>query len=89
MSKRLPPLNALRVFDAAARHMSFALAAAELHVTPAALSFHPSNGGVRAWAHVSKTGTMRNLIEAVLGRHRADLNRFKKQGIWVYVGHFT
>ncbi|MGJ8628815.1 MAG: transcriptional regulator GcvA [Sulfitobacter sp.] len=39
MSDRLPPLTALRAFDAAARHMSFALAAAELHVTPAALSF--------------------------------------------------
>ena len=39
MSDRLPPLTALRAFDAAARHMSFAKAAAELHVTPAALSF--------------------------------------------------
>lgn len=39
MSDRLPPLTALRAFDAAARHMSFAQAAAELHVTPAALSF--------------------------------------------------
>ncbi|NRB20860.1 MAG: transcriptional regulator GcvA [Rhodobacteraceae bacterium] len=39
MSNRLPPLTALRAFDAAARHMSFAQAAAELHVTPAALSF--------------------------------------------------
>ncbi|QBY02187.1 transcriptional regulator GcvA [Rhodophyticola sp. CCM32] len=39
MSDRLPPLTALRAFDAAARHMSFALAAAELNVTPAALSF--------------------------------------------------
>jgi len=39
MSNRLPPLTALRAFDAAARHMSFALAAAELNVTPAALSF--------------------------------------------------
>lgn len=36
---RLPPLTALRAFEAAARHMSFATAAAELHVTPAALSF--------------------------------------------------
>ncbi|EDK9893593.1 LysR family transcriptional regulator, partial [Salmonella enterica subsp. enterica serovar Typhi] len=27
MSKRLPPLNALRVFDAAARHLSFTRAA--------------------------------------------------------------
>ena len=33
------PLNALRAFDAAARHMSFKLAAEELHVTPAALSY--------------------------------------------------
>ncbi len=39
MSDRLPPLTALRAFDAAARHMSFAKAAEELNVTPAALSF--------------------------------------------------
>ncbi len=39
MSDRLPPLTALRAFDAAARHMSFARAAEELNVTPAALSF--------------------------------------------------
>ncbi|WP_171130931.1 MULTISPECIES: transcriptional regulator GcvA [unclassified Ruegeria] len=39
MPDSLPPLTALRAFDAAARHMSFAKAADELHVTPAALSF--------------------------------------------------
>lgn len=39
MPDRLPPLTALRAFDAAARHMSFAKAAEELGVTPAALSF--------------------------------------------------
>ena len=39
MSDRLPPLTALRAFEAAARHMSFARAARELNVTPAALSF--------------------------------------------------
>ncbi|VDZ63113.1 Glycine cleavage system transcriptional activator GcvA (plasmid) [Klebsiella aerogenes] len=38
MSKRLPPLNALRVFDAAARHLSFTRAADELFVTQAAVS---------------------------------------------------
>ena len=38
MSKRLPPLNALRVFDAAARHLSFTKAAEELFVTQAAVS---------------------------------------------------
>ncbi len=39
MNERLPSLNALRAFDAAARHMSFQAAAEELHVTPAALSY--------------------------------------------------
>ncbi len=38
MSPPLPPLNALRAFEAIARHLSFARAADELHVTPAALS---------------------------------------------------
>lgn len=38
MARRLPPLNALRVFEAAARHRSFVRAAEELHVTPAAVS---------------------------------------------------
>ncbi len=35
--KPLAHLNALRAFEASARHQSFALAAAELHVTPAAV----------------------------------------------------
>jgi LysR family glycine cleavage system transcriptional activator len=38
MPGHLPPLNALRAFEAAARHMSFSRAAAELNVTPAAIS---------------------------------------------------
>ena len=38
MSRRLPPLNALRAFEAAARHLSFTRAAEELHVTQAAVS---------------------------------------------------
>jgi LysR family transcriptional regulator, glycine cleavage system transcriptional activator len=38
MSRRLPPLNALRAFEAAARHLSFTRAAAELHVTQTAIS---------------------------------------------------
>ena len=38
MSRRLPPLTALRAFETAARHRSFARAATELHVTPAAIS---------------------------------------------------
>ncbi|MGE0222466.1 MAG: transcriptional regulator GcvA [Acetobacteraceae bacterium] len=38
MRRPLPPLNALRAFEAAARHLSLTKAAAELHVTPGALS---------------------------------------------------
>ncbi|WP_274628205.1 transcriptional regulator GcvA [Arvimicrobium flavum] len=38
MSKRLPPLNALRAFEAAGRHVSFTKAAEELFVTPGAIS---------------------------------------------------
>lgn len=37
-SVRIPPLNALRAFEAAARHLSFVVAADELCVTPAAIS---------------------------------------------------
>lgn len=38
MSLRLPPLSSLRFFEAAGRHQSFKLAAAELNVTPSAVS---------------------------------------------------
>lgn len=38
MARRLPPLNALRAFEASARHLSFARAADELAVTPPAVS---------------------------------------------------
>lgn len=38
MPRALPPLNALRAFEATARHLSFKRAADELSVTPAALS---------------------------------------------------
>lgn len=38
MSERLPPLNNLRAFEIAARHLSFTQAAFELHITPSAVS---------------------------------------------------
>lgn len=38
MAGRLPSLNGLRAFEAAARHLSFTLAAAELNVTQTAIS---------------------------------------------------
>ena len=38
MSRKLPPLNALRAFEAAGRHLSFTRGAGELNVTQAAVS---------------------------------------------------
>ena len=38
MARRLPPLNAVKAFEAAARHLSFTRAAEELFVTQAAVS---------------------------------------------------
>lgn len=38
MNDRLPPLNSLRAFEAAARHLSFTRASEELHVTQGAIS---------------------------------------------------
>jgi DNA-binding transcriptional ArsR family regulator len=40
MSQRLPPLYALRAFEAAARHASFTRAAEELAITQSAVSRH-------------------------------------------------
>lgn len=40
MARRLPPLNALRAFEAASRHASFTRAAQELHVSQGAVSRH-------------------------------------------------
>ena len=42
MERRLPPLNALRAFEAAGRPLSLTKAVDELYVTPAAIS-HPVN----------------------------------------------
>lgn len=40
MARKLPPLNALRAFEAVARHLSFRAAADELHVSHSAVSHH-------------------------------------------------
>jgi LysR family transcriptional regulator, glycine cleavage system transcriptional activator len=47
MSRRLPPLNAIRVFEAASRNASFTAAAAELAVTQGAVSRHVA--ALEAW----------------------------------------
>jgi LysR family glycine cleavage system transcriptional activator len=50
MKRRLPPLNSLRAFESAARHLSFTKAADELAVTQSAVS-HQVNA-LEAWAGV-------------------------------------
>jgi len=39
MMRKIPPVNAIRAFEAACRHMQFQLAAEELGITPSALSY--------------------------------------------------
>jgi LysR family transcriptional regulator, glycine cleavage system transcriptional activator len=50
MARRLPPLNAVRVFEAASRNASFTHAASELSVTQGAVSRHVS--ALEAWLGV-------------------------------------
>jgi DNA-binding transcriptional LysR family regulator len=50
MARRLPPLGALRAFEAAARHVSFSRAAEELNVTQAAISHQVKQ--LEAWLGV-------------------------------------
>lgn len=65
MPRRLPSLNALRAFEAAARHGSFTLAARELFVTHAAVSRHVRE--LEEWLAVklfTRTGRGVKLAEA-------------------------
>jgi len=52
----LPP-HALRAFEAIARHLSFARAAEELHVTPAALSIRSAGWSRRSASALVPPGT--------------------------------
>lgn len=64
MSNRLPPLTALRAFDAAARHMSFAQAAAELTDAGMALSKGAAEGFqtlATAWRAAQRTQDTQSL----------------------------
>jgi LysR family glycine cleavage system transcriptional activator len=60
MSLAQLPLNALRAFEAAARHLSFSKAAEELHVTPAAIS-HQIKGLEERWGLALFVRNNRNL----------------------------
>lgn len=59
--RKLPPLNALRAFEAAARHLSFTRAAEELNVTAAAVSQQ-----VRSLEEIVGVPLFRRLTRAIM-----------------------
>src|SRR6201991_5163765 len=86
------PLNALRAFEASARHLSFTKAGLELHVTQAAVSHQIKSLeeilGVRLFRRLPRGLALTDEGQALLpvlsesfGRIRATLDRFEN-------GHF-
>ena len=79
MERRLPPLNALRAFEAAARHLSLTRAAEELHVTPAAVS-HQVKGledylGVKLFRRMNRALLLTDAGQACLPGLRDGFDR--------------
>jgi len=64
--RRLPPLNALRAFEAAARHLNFSRAADELSVTPGAVSQQIQNleDYIAIEAHIRRARVERSFVIA-------------------------
>jgi LysR family glycine cleavage system transcriptional activator len=80
MNYRLPPLNALRAFEAAARHLSFKKAAEELAVTPTAVS-HQIKGleeylGISLFRRLTRALDLTAEGEAMLPKVREGLECF-------------
>ncbi len=79
MSQRLPSLNALRAFEAAARHLSLTKAARELHVTPAAVSHQlkalEADLGVTLLRRVNGEFVLTETAQAALPVLRAGFDR--------------
>lgn len=77
--RSLPPLNALRAFEAAARHLSFTRAAAELHVTQAAVSHQikalEERLGVKLFRRAGRGLLLTDSAQAYLPEVRAAFER--------------
>lgn len=78
----MPPLNALRAFEAAARHLSFTLAAAELHVTQAAVS-HQIKGleerlGVKLFRRLPRGLLLTDQGQALMPELRGAFDRIEQ-----------
>jgi len=80
MSYRLPPLNALRAFESAARHLSFRKAAEELHVTPAAISHQmkilEDQLGVQLFRRLTRAIELTEVGRSFLPKLREGFERF-------------
>jgi LysR family glycine cleavage system transcriptional activator len=78
MSGRLPSLNGLRAFEAAARHLSFTSAAAELHVTQTAISHQirrlEQELGMRLFVRQNRALALTEQAQAYLPGVRAAFN---------------
>ena len=79
MSRVLPPLNALRAFEAAGRHLSFSKAAVELHVTQGAISRHirelERRLGIRLFVRLTRAVELTDLGRTYLEEVQAALNQ--------------
>ena len=75
---RFPPLNALRAFEAAARHSSFKIAAKELHVTPGAVSHQvkllEEHLGVQLFRRLTRALELTTEAHAMLPKVREGLD---------------
>jgi len=84
MAQRIPPLNALRAFEAAARHLSFTKAAEELHVTPAAISQQvkvlEDYAGTALFVRLTRALRLTDAGQAVLPSVREGFERLAEAG---------
>lgn len=78
----LPPLNSLRTFEAAARHLNFSHAAEELNVTPSAVSHQikelEKRLGVSLFERLHRGLALTAAGEASLPSFRAGLASFSQ-----------
>lgn len=81
---RLPPLNALRAFEAAARRLSFTKAADELNVTPGAISQHirqlEDYAGTPLFKRTGRSVLLTDAAQAALPLVREAFDRIAEAG---------
>lgn len=82
MEEDLPPLNALRAFEVAGRHLSITKAAQELHVTPAAVSHQVKSLeeylNVKLFRRVGNTLVLTDAGQACLPRLKAGFAELER-----------